>query len=179
MNSTEHPVKVGLSDAFLALLPSQPPSQFTHSLRVLLQRGYLAAMPNCGFMSVLKMRSVTRSTSIIVFRLTPQRSLAALLSSSHFCPVSSTQSDLYGTALPHYWTLTPERRVSDSPSLSSTHNLRPLPDIQLDHRLRLVQHNSTVGWDFESRILQWNRSEPRSPHFVLAEFQVLWRYWPA
>lgn len=125
------------------------------------------------------MRSVTRSTSTIVFRSTPQRSLAALLSSSHLCPVSTTQTDLYATALPHDWTLTPEHRVSDSSSLSSTHNLWPLPDIQLDNWLRLVQHNSTVGWDFERRILRWKRSEPRSPYFVLAEFQVLWRYWPA
>lgn len=28
MNSTEHPVKVGLSDAFMALLSSQPSGQF-------------------------------------------------------------------------------------------------------------------------------------------------------
>lgn len=32
MNSTEHPVKVGLSDAFMALLSSQPSGQFTRNL---------------------------------------------------------------------------------------------------------------------------------------------------
>lgn len=50
----------------------------------------------------------------------------------------------FGTALPHYPATAP--LILDPSSLSPTHILRALHDIQPDHGVRLVQHTSAVGW---------------------------------
>lgn len=120
MNSTEHPVKVGLSDAFMALLSSQPSGQFpTQHLWFLHQtcrrlrastwwvedragrtdnwwyqvgragrQRPLWLMLSFICLSVLQTGNAVQSMSTIVSRLTPQRLLADLLSSSHLCLVS-------------------------------------------------------------------------------------------
>lgn len=50
-----------------------------------------------------------------------------------------------------------------SSSLSSTHILRTLHDIQLDDRVRLVQHASAVGWNFSVICPTFNATER---HFI-------------
>lgn len=47
-------------------------------------------------------------------------------------------------------------------SLSSTHILRTLHDVQLDDRVRLVQHASAVGWTFSMICLRFNAREHRT-----------------
>lgn len=96
------------------------------------------------------MQSGVLSMSIIVLRLTPRRLLTDLLLSSRLCPVS-IYTNRSSSLIIYLCTLTPEHFVCDSSSMSSTHVLRSLPNIQLDNRLWLVQHTSTVRRNSHSR----------------------------
>lgn len=102
---------------------------------------------------VLKIRSIVPSMSIIALRSTQQRSLAVLPLSSPLCPVSFlTNWHLYDSLA----SLVDIVYLFLSSSLSSTHILRTLPDIQPDDWLRLVQHASTVGRNSERFISWWS-----------------------